>query len=305
MKILTILGVRPQFIKSSVVSKTLAQFSDIQEIIVHTGQHYDSEMSAIFFEQMKLQKPAYHLGISGGNHGAMTGKMMQKIENVCLQEHPDWMLVYGDTNSTLAGALVAAKLHIPLAHVEAGLRSFNSKMPEEINRILTDRVSNVLFCPSKIACENLKNEGFETFKNSKIIFSGDVMKDVSVHYKNYFAKPNIHLEKEFVLATFHRAENVDHKKKLSEIIHALNFIAQKKQIIVPLHPRTPKTNKGIFFKNAFYHHKTFGLFGNDVSIIQCKNPDNRQRGLAKRGIFFKNALYGFARRNGMERTYKT
>ena len=160
-KILTVLGARPQFIKAGSVSREIAKHNEIQEIIVHTGQHYDSNMSDIFFEEMKIPKPDYFLGIGGKSHGAMTGQMIEKIEEVALKEKPDWILVYGDTNSTLAGAIVASKLHIKLAHIEAGLRSFNMKMPEEVNRILTDRVSNILFCPTDAAIENLQSEGYE------------------------------------------------------------------------------------------------------------------------------------------------
>ncbi len=176
MKILTILGARPQFIKAGSVSRAIALHNSkvvseeeikiqnqklITEIIVHTGQHYDANMSDIFFEDMQIPKPNYFLGIGGKSHGAMTGQMIEKIEEVVLKEKPAWIMVYGDTNSTLAGAIVASKLHIKLAHVEAGLRSFNIKMPEEVNRILTDRVSNILFCPTDTAIQNLKNEGYE------------------------------------------------------------------------------------------------------------------------------------------------
>ncbi|WP_457744456.1 UDP-N-acetyl glucosamine 2-epimerase, partial [Sulfurimonas sp.] len=161
MKILTILGARPQFIKAGSVSREIAKHKEIEEVIVHTGQHYDANMSDIFFDEMKIPKPDYFLGIGGKSHGAMTGQMIEKIEEVCFKEKPDWIMVYGDTNSTLAGAIVASKLHIKLAHIEAGLRSFNMKMPEEVNRILTDRVSNILFCPTDTAVENLKNEGYD------------------------------------------------------------------------------------------------------------------------------------------------
>ena len=180
MKILTILGARPQFIKAGSVSREIAKRSEIQEIIVHTGQHYDANMSDIFFDEMKIPKPDYFLGIGGKSHGAMTGQMIEKIEEVCLKEKPDWVMVYGDTNSTLAGAIVASKLHIKLAHIEAGLRSFNMKMPEEVNRILTDRVSDILFCPTKTAVENLKKEGFPFYTangEQKIVNVGDVMQD--------------------------------------------------------------------------------------------------------------------------------
>jgi len=176
MKIVTILGARPQFVKAGSVSREIANHPEIKEIIVHTGQHFDKNMSDIFFDEMKIPKPDYNLNINGLSYGAMTGQMLEKIEEVLLKEKSDWVMVYGDTNSTLAGALAASKLHIRVAHVEAGLRSFNMKMPEEVNRILTDRISNILFCPTQSAIENLKKEGFDSF-DCKIIKSGDVMQD--------------------------------------------------------------------------------------------------------------------------------
>lgn len=239
MKILTILGARPQFIKAGSVSREIAKHKNIEEIIVHTGQHYDSNMSDIFFEEMQIPKPNYFLGIGGKSHGAMTGQMIEKIEEVALKEKPDWIMVYGDTNSTLAGAIVASKLHIKLAHIEAGLRSFNMKMPEEVNRILTDRVSNILFCPTDTAIQNLKNEGYENF-DCKIVKSGDVMQDGAMFYKNLALKPNIEIKNSFILCTIHRAENTDDETRLRSIFEALNEIAKEKQVILPVHPRTKK-----------------------------------------------------------------
>lgn len=239
MKILTILGARPQFIKAGSISREIAKYKEIEEIIVHTGQHYDTNMSDIFFEQMLIPKPNYFLGIGGKSHGAMTGQMIEKIEEVALKEKPDWILVYGDTNSTLAGALVASKLHIKLAHIEAGLRSFNMKMPEEVNRILTDRVSSILFCPTDTAIRNLKNEGFENY-GCKIVKSGDVMKDGALFYKNLAVEPNTEIKDEFVLCTIHRAENTNDENRLRNIFEALDEIAKEKQVILPLHPRTKK-----------------------------------------------------------------
>ena len=239
MKILTILGARPQFIKAGSVSREIAKHKEIQEVIVHTGQHYDANMSDIFFDEMQIPKPNYFLGIGGKSHGAMTGQMIEKIEEVALKEKPDWIMVYGDTNSTLAGAIVASKLHIKLAHIEAGLRSFNMKMPEEVNRILTDRVSNILFCPTDTAIENLKNEGYENL-DCKIIKSGDVMQDGAIFYKNLAVKPSCEIKDDFILCTIHRAENTDDVMRLKNIFEALDEIAQEKQIILPLHPRTKK-----------------------------------------------------------------
>lgn len=237
MKILTILGARPQFIKAGSISREIAKHKEIEEIIVHTGQHYDANMSDIFFDEMQIPKPNYFLGIGGKSHGAMTGQMIEKIEEVALIEKPDWIMVYGDTNSTLAGAIVASKLNIKLAHIEAGLRSFNMKMPEEVNRILTDRVSNILFCPTNTAIQNLKNEGYENL-DCKIIKSGDVMQDGAIFYKNLALKPNIEINKDFILCTIHRAENTDDETRLRNIFESLEEIAKEKQVILPLHPRT-------------------------------------------------------------------
>lgn len=237
MEIVTILGARPQFIKAGTLSRAIASHPTIQEVIVHTGQHYDTAMSDIFFEQMHIPKPDYFLGIGGKSHGAMTGQMIEKIEEVLLIEKPDWVLVYGDTDSTLAGALAASKLHVKIAHVEAGLRSFNMKMPEEINRIVTDRISTLLFCPTEAAVQNLKNEGFETF-TCKVVQSGDVMYEGALFYREYAQKPTLHVKNDFVLCTIHRAENTDDKVRLKSIFDALNEIAKQRQIVLPIHPRT-------------------------------------------------------------------
>lgn len=244
MKIVTILGARPQFIKAGSISREIIRQSkagvNIQEVIIHTGQHYDANMSDVFFEEMLIPKPDYFLGIGGKSHGAMTGQMLEKIEAILIKEQPDWVMVYGDTNSTLAGALAASKLHIKVAHVEAGLRSFNMEMPEEINRILTDRVSNLLFCPTQAAMDNLNNESMGAWKTgAKKLLSGDVMQDGAIFYKDLAQKPlNVEITSPFVLCTIHRAENTDNKERLGSIISALNEIAEEKQIILPLHPRT-------------------------------------------------------------------
>ncbi len=264
MKILTILGARPQFIKAGSVSRAIKRHNSevenkksnaekIKEVIVHTGQHYDANMSDIFFEEMQIPKPDYFLGIGGKSHGAMTGQMIEKIEEVALKEKPDWIMVYGDTNSTLAGSIVASKLHIKLAHVEAGLRSFNMKMPEEVNRILTDRVSDILFCPTKTAVENLKNEGFPfntANGKQKIVNAGDVMQDGAMFYMQFAKQPsNLQLQSSgFILCTIHRAENTDSLQRLKAIFEALDEIAKEKQVILPLHPRTKKIIQNSKFK---------------------------------------------------------
>lgn len=241
MKVLTVLGARPQFIKASVVSNAIAQTHGLAEVLVHTGQHFDANMSDVFFAELGIAKPAYQLGIRGGSHGAMTGRMLAEVEQVLLTEKPDAVLVYGDTNSTLAGALAAVKLHIPVAHVEAGLRSFNMQMPEEVNRILTDRISRWLFTPTEVAARHLRNEGA---RDEQIIPVGDVMFDVALHFgarvnaegrvmKRLGLQPG-----GYILATVHRAENTDHAQRLTAIVNGLFHAAQTLPVVWPLHPRT-------------------------------------------------------------------
>ena len=237
MNIITIVGARPQFVKAAVVSREISTRDDIHETIIHTGQHFDPNMSDLFFEEMRIPAPGYNLKINSLSHGAMTGKMLEEIEKVLIDKKPDWVLVYGDTNSTLAGALAAKKLHIRVAHVEAGLRSFNMTMPEEINRILTDRVSDILFCPTETAIRNLQIEGFDHF-DSRVVLSGDVMLDAALFYRQYSRPPQIELKRDFVLATLHRAENTDTPEYLSEIIRALETISREQDVLLPLHPRT-------------------------------------------------------------------
>ncbi|UVE19033.1 UDP-N-acetylglucosamine 2-epimerase (non-hydrolyzing) [Pseudomonas sp. LS44] len=240
-KIVTIVGARPQFIKAAAVSREILKHPGrLEEVIVHTGQHYDPNMSQVFFDELEIPLPKYNLEISGGGHGAMTGRMLEGIEQILLDERPDWVLIYGDTNSTLAGALAAAKLHIPVAHVEAGLRSFNMHMPEEINRILADRVSTLLLCPTEIAMRNLADEGIRKGVSNV----GDVMYDVSLYFRGLAARRSTilaHLgltSSRYVLATCHRAENTDDPARLREIVAGLQGIARKTTVVLPLHPRT-------------------------------------------------------------------
>ncbi|MBE0508552.1 MAG: UDP-N-acetylglucosamine 2-epimerase (non-hydrolyzing) [Marinospirillum sp.] len=240
MKILTIIGARPQFIKASVVSRAIAQTEGIEEIMLHTGQHFDANMSDIFFNQLGIPKPDIQLDIHSGSHGQMTGRMLVEIEQALLEHKPDRVLVYGDTNSTLAGALAAAKLHIPVAHVEAGLRSFNMQMPEEINRILTDQISDLLFCPTDTAVQNLNNEGFAN-KPVQVLQVGDVMQDSALLFAKQAVAPSGDWPEGFILATLHRAENTDNPERLAAIVAALNEInASLAPVVLPLHPRTRK-----------------------------------------------------------------
>lgn len=240
-KLLTVLGARPQFIKASVVSAAIAKSTLLNEVVVHTGQHFDANMSDVFFSELGMRTPEHQLNIHGGSHGAMTGRMLIDIENVLLAERPDAVLVYGDTNSTLAGALAAVKLHIPVAHVEAGLRSFNMAMPEEVNRILTDRISSWLFTPTAIAGRHLVNEGVSP---EKIHMVGDVMYDVALHHGVRASSRGVLVQRlglehgAYVLATVHRAENTDHPERLAAILDAIEVTAKRLRVVWPLHPRT-------------------------------------------------------------------
>jgi len=242
MKIVTVIGARPQFIKAAPLSRALA-VRGVEEVLVHTGQHYDEAMSDVFFREMRIPEPRYRLGIGGLAHGAMTGRMLEAVEGVLQQEKPDRLLVYGDTNSTLAGALAAAKLGVEVAHVEAGLRSFNLAMPEEINRRLTDHVCGLLFAPTDAAVENLRREGIA----AGVHRTGDVMYDAALQFMKIAGERSKVLERlalkprGYVLATVHRAENTDDPARLANIFQALGALAAETAVVVPLHPRTRKT----------------------------------------------------------------
>jgi len=270
MKIITIVGARPQFIKAAAVSRMIQEFNRrsqtrlyekkrIQEILVHTGQHYDYLMDKVFFEELELPRPDYHLGVGSGSHGRQTGVMIERIETVLQKEKPEVLMVYGDTNSTLSGALAAAKLNIPVAHVEAGLRSYNRTMPEEINRLLTDHLSAFLFCPTDQAVWNLLKEGIKDGRTKIVKNVGDVMYDSILYYSKIAEKkiPIFHGlnlinpqsvppgrdNPQYYLATLHRAENTDDPKVLNSILKALNEIGRNTSVILPLHPRTKKMMK--------------------------------------------------------------
>jgi UDP-GlcNAc3NAcA epimerase len=295
MKLITVIGARPQFVKAAVVSRAIAEHnqkvgeSEIEEKIIHTGQHFDENMSSVFFDQMDIPRPHYNLDINSLSHGAMTGKMLEKIEEVLLAEKPDWVLVYGDTNSTIAGALAAKKLHIKVAHVEAGLRSFNMKMPEEVNRILTDRISDMLFCPTTTAMENLDREGYGQLDIKKVN-CGDVMHDAALYYRDKALKPKgIEAGKDFVLCTVHRQENTDDEQKLTHIFEALGDIASQLPIVLPLHPRTVKKLKGfgIEVPPNIIVLEPVGYFEMIWMLSHCKMVITDSGGLQKEAFFFK------------------
>ena len=239
-KIVTIVGARPQFVKAGAVSREIAAAGNLEEVLVHTGQHFDEAMSAVFFRELELREPAYNLGIASKSHGAMTGQMIEAIESVLVSEQPELVLVYGDTNSTVAGALAAVKLHIPVGHVEAGLRSFNRKMPEEINRVVTDHVASIQFCPTVNSVENLRREGVV----DRVYQTGDVMFDATKFAITASeGRPDV-LDKlglapgSYAIATLHRAENTDDAESLRKVCAYLARVAESTRLIIPLHPRT-------------------------------------------------------------------
>jgi UDP-GlcNAc3NAcA epimerase len=257
MKIVTVVGARPQFIKAAVVSHRLQAQTQVEEILVHTGQHYDENMSEVFFQELAIPRPRYHLGIGSGPHGAQTGRMLEAVEQVLLAERPQGVLVYGDTNSTLAGALAAAKLHLPVAHVEAGLRSFNRRMPEEINRLLTDHLATWLFAPTPAAVSNLEREGIPP---EKIFLVGDVMYDAALYYGQRAGQACLErlgvTPGSYVLATIHRAENTDVVERLAALFGGLSALATEVPVVLPLHPRTRAAlqRQGLSIRNTSRLH---------------------------------------------------
>ncbi len=290
-KIITIVGARPQFVKAAALSRQFKKLGT-EEIIVHTGQHFHENMAEIFFSEMDIPKPKYNLAINSLSHGAMTGRMLEEIEKVLFIEKPDVVVVFGDTNSTLAGTLAASKLHIPVAHVEAGLRSFNMKMPEEINRILTDRISEILFCPTQTAVDNLKKEGFDNFEN-RIENIGDVMYDVALFYSQFSAErstlPNniTDSKKPIVLATLHRQENTDDLSRLHSIVNALNKLSEQFNIVLPIHPRTKNIFEKENIKLNFDPIDPVGYFDMIELLKKCKFVISDSGGLQKEAFFFE------------------
>lgn len=285
MKILTVVGARPQFIKAAAVSNIIRK--EHEEILVHTGQHYDENMSKIFFEELKIPKPDYNLGVGSGGHGKQTGTMLIELEELYLKEKPDMVLVYGDTNSTFAGALCASKLLIPVAHIEAGLRSFNMNMPEEQNRILTDHISKYLFVPTTSAIKNLRSEGITNGVHNV----GDVMYDATLNFSKISKEKSkimqeLNLsEDEFILATIHRAENTNDINRLRNIIEALNESGQ--QIILPLHPRTKKymDDYNLAFKDNIKIIEPVGYLEMISLEMHCKKIITDSGGVQKEAFF--------------------
>lgn len=294
-KILTVVGARPQFVKAAVLSRAFQKSTLFEDILVHTGQHFDDNMSAIFFEELAIPAPKYSLHIQGGSHGQMTGRMLEAIEGVLLEEKADAVLVYGDTNSTLAGALAAAKLHIPVIHVEAGLRSYNTKMPEEINRVLTDHMSAVLLCPTQTAIENLRTEGI----TKNVYLTGDVMYDATLFALEAFKKmPDIQqkmnfLPQDFIFMTVHReesTESVETFKKIlifAEQLLKKSFSTSDTKIIFPVHPRTRKMFSQLQFSECFVLLDPLSYFETQYCLSKAQAVLTDSGGLQKEAYFHR------------------
>ncbi|MDP2088950.1 MAG: UDP-N-acetylglucosamine 2-epimerase (non-hydrolyzing) [Flavobacteriaceae bacterium] len=289
-KIVTVLGARPQFIKAAVLSRIINKYSEIEEVIVHTGQHFDINMSQVFFDEMEIPAPKYNLNIHSLQHGAMTGQMLAKIEAILMNEKPDAVVVYGDTNSTLSGALAAKKLPVKVVHIEAGLRSFNMKMPEEINRIITDRLSDLLLCPTDSAIANLNAEGFHNFP-AKVVKTGDIMKDAVTFYSEKSAEKstimkNLVLESDnFVLATIHRQENTDHLENLNSIFKGLESISKEMKVVFPIHPRTRQILEKYQYNFNITMINPVGYFDMLELLKHCKLVITDSGGLQKEAYF--------------------
>lgn len=312
-KIVTIIGARPQIIKSSALNRSISKnyINQIEEIIVHTGQHYDENMSKVFFNELEINEPRYNLGVGSGTHGKMTSKMIEGMEEILLKEMPNAVVIYGDTNSTLAAAIAASKIHIPIIHIEAGLRSFNKSMPEEINRIAADHMSTLLFSPTKTGIENLKNEGFKenhsekaNIDNPKFYHCGDVMYDNSMYFlqksnQKSTILENLGLEEEkFILCTIHRDSNTDNSSNLNAIIEGLLEITKQHQLklVLPLHPRTKKMMNELLEKNLLNEIKSNNSFllippAGFIDIISLEKKSRLiitdSGGLQKEAYFFK------------------
>lgn len=289
MKIISVVGARPQFIKAAAASREIAKFPQLTELLVHTGQHFDDNMSDVFFREMQIPEPAYQLNINSLSHGAMTGQMLTRLEEICQSEKPNFVLVYGDTNSTLAGALAASKLHIPVGHVEAGLRSFRMTMPEEINRVLTDRISTLLFCPTDTAVANLKAEGVER-TGAKIIQCGDVMYDAVLYYGRMATERSNILDciksERFALCTVHRAENTDSEENLRSIFAAIEKIDRELPVILPIHPRTRKIVESLGLTTRVTLLDPVSYFDMLRLLQQCEIVLTDSGGLQKEAYFY-------------------
>jgi UDP-GlcNAc3NAcA epimerase len=301
LRVISVVGARPQFIKAAVVSRRWQQLPDVHERIVHTGQHYDRTMSGVFFEELDIPEPAWNLGVNQARHGAMSGRMLEGLEQLFLEERPDLAVVYGDTNSTLAGALAAAKLHIPVAHVEAGLRSFNRCMPEEVNRVVADHASHFLYCPTRAAVENLRNEGIGvtaaadrfTFRApAEVVLSGDVMYESFLYYREALRArrrvvTGLDVPDTFLLCTLHRQENTDDRHRLRTLVDALSEASELLPVVLPLHPRTRASiaAHGLSFGNKVHVIETVSYLTMVWLLDRCRLVITDSGGLQKEAYF--------------------
>ena len=304
LKLLTIVGARPQIIKSASLSRAIkTKFSsDISEVLVHTGQHYDDNLSAVLFKELGTPKPMFNLNINKLSHGAMTGRMIERLEQVCVGENPDWIVVYGDTNSTLAGAIVASKLNVKLAHVEAGLRSLNVSMPEEVNRVVTDRVSSLLFCPNEVAVKNLISEGYKNFSNVSFKNVGDIMYESALNFIEQSKKPSVSFDlvkNNYVLATIHRAEILANRDKLASVISALNIINESTKVVAPFHPRTIESIKKYKIEANFNILPPVSYLEMLWLIDNSKIVFTDSGGLQKEAFFFRKVCLNSLERQNM------
>ena len=297
MRIVTIVGARPQFIKAAVVSSEFKKIAGLKEVIIHTGQHYDNKMSDVFFKEMNIPEPKYFLRINNVSHGEMTGQMLMEIEKVLLNENPDLVLLYGDTNSTLAGALAAVKLKIKVAHVESGLRNHDIDIPEEINRVVADSFSSIVFYPTDLALQNLIDEGYEKKNGTVLVRSGDIMEDAAYMFKKHMVWPAdmpLSSDDEFVLATLHRAGNTDNEDRLKNIVNGINRIHAVTPVVLPLHPRTAKRLKE--FNICLNAHTIEPVsYLEMLSLLdKCQLVLTDSGGVQKESYFFKKVSLIFA-----------
>lgn len=287
-RVTSIVGARPQFIKVAMVAKAFDEAECFDHVIIHTGQHFDPDMSSVFFDEMQIPSPEYNLDIHSLPHGAMTGRMLEQIEDVLVYSSPDVVVVYGDTNSTLAGAIAAKKLGLPVAHIEAGLRSYRLEMPEEVNRVLTDRISDLLFCPTSASADNLKNEGYDRL-DCRVIISGDVMYDSVLHFSQMAEESSTIVNdlgvKDYLLCTIHRAENTDNAVRLRKILDALNELSEDFDVVVPLHPRTRDAIVRRGLKTRFRDIEPVGYLDMMRLIRSCSLVMTDSGGIQKEAYF--------------------
>ena len=311
MKIVTVIGARPQIIKAAALSRAIREHyaERIHEVIVHTGQHYDDNMSQVFFDELGIPRPDYNLHVGSASHGVQTAKMIEGIEQILLDEKPDAIVLYGDTNSTLAGAVAASKIHVPVVHIEAGLRSFNKAMPEEINRIVCDHCSTLLFSPTQAGVDNLQHEGFPvdnvspySIDNPKVYHCGDIMYDNSLHFSS-IADQKVNLLKQlgldgkpYVLATLHRDSNTDHKERLNQIMDALIALSHEISIVLPMHPRTRKMVEQLIDDDKLHRlfHSSNIIITEPVSFLEMIQLEKHAKlvltdsgGVQKESYFFQ------------------